>query len=149
MSFSQFSHRRKIGNWTIECCRTPRSASDPTKNYMVGAKILLLKQSKFLLRISSRNEAVDVQALIAKAAVDDSMKRIVRPFSGSLRSPAAGCHKPTCRTPSRRIRLHCRTAWLSVPRVVPSDLFNTSLWHLLLQRPVRRDPFNCAFSSFS
>ena len=46
------------------------------------AIILFLKQLDFFFRILERKEPVDVQALIAKAAVEGFNERIIRWFSG-------------------------------------------------------------------
>ena len=46
------------------------------------AIILFLKQPDFFLRVLEREKPIDVQALIAKAAVEGFDERIVRRFSG-------------------------------------------------------------------
>ena len=45
------------------------------------AIILFLKQPDFFFRILKRKESIDVQALIAKAAVEGFNERIIRWFS--------------------------------------------------------------------
>jgi hypothetical protein len=47
------------------------------------AIILFLKQPDFFFRILERKEPIDVQALIAKAAIEGFDERIIRWFSGS------------------------------------------------------------------